>query len=140
MNLILALLCSGMGWAAPVGDASEQAAQLKRVKRMFWRPTQRGQGPNQIVTLFLRRIPGVKPADRTGGAWKFWQKAYPSKFTVKQARTPKGARVIVFYPVGQDGDEEEEQGIVFRAPEVRRGVWSLQEPCVRVATKTLSGL
>ena len=39
------------------------AAQLKRVKRMFWRPTQRGQGPNQIVTLFLRRIPEVKPAD-----------------------------------------------------------------------------
>ncbi len=27
-----------------------------------------------------------------------------------------------------------------QAPEARRGVWSLQEPCVRVATKTLSGL
>ena len=87
--------------------ADQLAAQLRRVKRMFWRPTQRGQGPNQIVTLWLRRIPEVKPADRTGGAWKFWQKAYPSKFTVKPARTPTGVRVIVFYPVDKDGDEED---------------------------------
>ena len=41
---------------------------------MFWRRTQKGQPANRIVTEFLNGAPGVKQADRVGGAWKFWQK------------------------------------------------------------------
>ena len=60
--------------------ANELAQQLKRVPYMFWQRTQKGQSSNQIVTLFLNRWPGVKPADKGKHAWQFWQKAFPSLF------------------------------------------------------------
>ncbi len=50
------------------------------------------------MTLFLNRFPVVKPADKSKKAWHFWQKAYPSLFTVRPAVTPEGKHVIVFYP------------------------------------------
>ena len=81
-----------------MGVAKELAAQLKRVNRMFWQRTQKGQSSNQIVTMFLTKFSTVKPADKGKNAWTFWQKAYPNLFTVKPAKLPNGKAVIVFTP------------------------------------------
>ena len=89
------------------GVANALADQLRRVKKMFWMRTQRGQTANQIVTEFLKKQPGVKPADRGKNAWAFWQKAYPTKFEVKQARTTAGRQVIVFTPLDEEMDDLE---------------------------------
>ena len=58
-----------------------------------------------IVSLWLKRIPEVKPEDRTGGAWSFWQKAYPTKFDVKRATTATGRQVVVFTPLNEELDD-----------------------------------
>ena len=88
-----------------MGVAKELAAHLKRQKKMFWQRTQKGQSSNQIVTMFIANYSTVKPADRGKNAWTFWQKAYPTLFTVKQARLPDKRTVVVFYPIDEEPED-----------------------------------
>ena len=58
--------------------------------------TYKGQPATEVVKEYLKRFPGIKAKDHEKDQWVFWQKAYPNKFTVKQARTPSGQQVVVF--------------------------------------------
>ena len=78
---------------------------------MFWKKTQKGQGPEHVVTEFLKRFSTVKPKDRETKQYTFWQKAYPNLFTVKRQRLASGKEVIVFYPIKDEEVEDAQEGI-----------------------------